>query len=87
MNATAIGEIYITVQHDGHVTRVTACSTEYAHALATALTDLGYPASHVPSVTTRATPIRDCAELDRVNMLLTRLLREKGGLSIIDLQS
>jgi hypothetical protein len=81
------GKIYITTRsRSGDITRLTADSTEYAHALANVLNDLGYRASHVPATCTIYFN-RDVDELSRVNDILDEVVAAKGGLSIVDLKS
>jgi hypothetical protein len=81
------GKVYITVR-DNHsdVTRIDVCNTEYANALDDVLNNIGYKASHVPSVCTVGF-YRDCAELDRLSEILRKIIKIKGGLSLIDLKS
>lgn len=77
------GKIWFTV--DG-TTRMVVDSTEYAHALAEALNQLGHRASHVPSACTIHFK-RDTEEKARATLLLEEVVHAKGGLSIVDLRS
>lgn len=80
-------KIYFTVRDAHHdVTRLVVESVGYAHALADALNDMGYRASHVPSTCTTHFH-REVAELERANAILDEVVRVKGGLSIVDLKS